>query len=259
MVTDFRLLTAASKAQKLLETYDIRRPSEIELDDVAWALGIQITSAPLGGAVAHLVRIGDTGTITISDSIKDTGRRRFAVAHELGHWELHKAISQKFFCSSADMRQYQASGPEIEANIFASELLLPRSMLDPSLLKVEPRMDILFSWAREFNVSLASAAVRYAGASRQPVMAVFSDGIRVQWWRRNSRLDTLWVENDQRLGEDCVAADLGVNPKQAGLMVQVEWAAWFPHIPDRGEEVFECSVRVNSFQTVSLLWVPSRY
>ena len=261
MPADPRLLTASFRAQKLLETYGITGPAEIVLEDIAWALGIEIVTAPLAGAEAHLVRVGNTGTITLSDAITEVGRRRFAIAHELGHWELHKDVSQSFFCSEADMRQYQQSGPEIEANTFASELLLPKTMINSATLKAEPDLDIIRDWSQTFNVSFTSAAVRYAGISRQPVMVVFSDGNQVRWWRRNEdRMAGLWFESEQRLGSCSIAADLNKNPRQAGVMRHVDWSAWFPHLEDKGEELFECAVQLHPYQTtLSLLWLPSRY
>ena len=261
MPADPRLLTASFRAQKLLETYGIKSPAEIILEDIAWALGIEVVTSSLSGAEAHLVRVGNAGTITLSNTIKEEGQRRFAIAHELGHWELHKDISQVFFCSEADMRQYQNSGPEIEANTFASELLLPKTMINPSTLKAEPDLDIIRTWSQTFNVSLTSAAVRYAGISRQPVMVVFSDGTQVHWWRRNEdRLAGLWFESEQRLGSCSIAADLNKNPTQAGVMSPVDWSAWFPHIEDKGEELFECALQLHPYNTImSLLWLPSRY
>jgi hypothetical protein len=42
---------------------------------------------------------------------------QFAVAHDLGHWLLHKNVSQVLACTSEDMvAKYKASPPEIEAN-----------------------------------------------------------------------------------------------------------------------------------------------
>ena len=103
--TDASLMVAAARAGKLLQMYGVNRPQDIRLDDLAWAQGIEIVASPLTGAEAHLVRVGDSGTITIRQDIPEEGRKRFAIAHEIGHWELHSAASQLFFCSADDMRQ----------------------------------------------------------------------------------------------------------------------------------------------------------
>ena len=65
-----RRLVAEARAQKLLDRFGLNRPSEIVLEDIAYALGIEITYRSLTGADAHLVRVGNKGGITISERIK---------------------------------------------------------------------------------------------------------------------------------------------------------------------------------------------
>ena len=54
------------------------------------------------------------------------GHQNFTLAHELGHWFLHKGVS-----SSVDDRVlgYSSDKVELEANDFASELLYPEELL----------------------------------------------------------------------------------------------------------------------------------
>jgi hypothetical protein len=56
-------------------------------------------------------------------------RRRFTVAHEVGHWELHaRPGGQDFWCRPADVSEVEDPGrraEEREANRFAAELLMP--------------------------------------------------------------------------------------------------------------------------------------
>ena len=63
--------------------------------------------------------------------IREEGRKRFAIAHELGHWFLHENESQFFVCTAEQMREYKGSPTEVEANIFASELLMPTFLFRP--------------------------------------------------------------------------------------------------------------------------------
>ena len=56
------------------------------------------------------------------------GRRRFTIAHELGHWVCHVAGSQAaapVYCRAADVDPRADRALEREANIFAAELLMP--------------------------------------------------------------------------------------------------------------------------------------
>lgn len=73
-------------------------------------------------------------------------RRRFSIAHELGHWHLHREGQQSLFCrraaldereerpSKAERRRRRKERPRLplaeeEANAFASALLMPRHLL----------------------------------------------------------------------------------------------------------------------------------
>src|SRR5262245_54831880 len=65
---------------------------------------------------------------------RSRGRRRFTVAHELGHWHLHREAEDTHarFCRSVDVggespELRQAPRIEAEANRFAAALLMPEA------------------------------------------------------------------------------------------------------------------------------------
>src|SRR5262245_59118721 len=113
------------RAAKLWARYGFATPDDLVLEDLAFALGVVVLEGRLDSADARLIRRGQKGLIRVKEDIPEPGRKRFAVAHEIGHWELHQAVSQVLSCTSEDMvAQYKASPPEIEANYFAAELLM---------------------------------------------------------------------------------------------------------------------------------------
>jgi hypothetical protein len=80
-------------------------------------------------------------------------RRRFSVAHEVGHFLLHALDQQQaVFCRAADMRPDPDSPERLrerEANRFAAELLMPEPMvvreaqrLGPDPLALAPRFAV---------------------------------------------------------------------------------------------------------------------
>ena len=236
-------------------------PSEIALEDIAWALGVEVATGSLSGAEAHLVRVGDVGTIMLSDRLVNPGDRRFAIAHELGHWRMHGADSQVFFCTDSDMKEYRHSGQELEANTFASELLMPKSMIDHKALRGEPNWSIVEGLSKQFSVAAITAAIRYAELAPQPVIAVFSDGRNVHWWRENrARMDGLWLESRQTISDESVVFHESESRSGDFSLQQVPWHAWFPHIEAReDEELWEFSATLDDKGTMlSMLWVPSR-
>lgn len=65
-------------------------------------------------------------------------RRRFTIAHELGHWQLHRGAEHAVFCRAASIEPAVADGaaaavplplPEEEANAFAAAVLMPARLL----------------------------------------------------------------------------------------------------------------------------------
>ena len=113
------LIRAGGAAFKLSREYGFAHPRDIRLEDIAMDRGVLVIVGGISGCEGRLVRKGKKGIIRVSDAIPEVGRQRFAIAHELGHWELHDS-TQWFVCSAADLRDYERSAIETEANTFAS-------------------------------------------------------------------------------------------------------------------------------------------
>src|SRR5688572_13375498 len=111
-------IRAAAEALRLWKLYGLESPRDLILEDLAMARGILVMDGKLDSAAARLVRSGDSGIARISDRIREPGRRKFAIAHEIGHWELHKKQSHLLACTDEDMlARYGASPLEVEASI----------------------------------------------------------------------------------------------------------------------------------------------
>jgi hypothetical protein len=77
-----------------------------------------------------------------SEGVQWPGRRRFTIAHELGHWILHRPGQDSLFCRRAtvaenedERRKRDAGRPELpvgerEANAFAAALLMPAPLIE---------------------------------------------------------------------------------------------------------------------------------
>lgn len=252
-----RIFLAETRAAKLLDRFGINQPQDIVLEDLAYALGVEIVFQALAGAEAHLVRVGDKGGITVSTRIRERGRQRFAIAHEMGHWMLHEGRTQFFRCTAEDMRDYESSSEEIEANVFASELLMPVRMMNPTFRTTQPGLNIPREMAETFDVSLTAATLRYVTKFKFPLMVAFSSNGCVNWWRRNEELmEYIYLERGQRLmpGSRAVAVAAGDPPDLE--MVEVAWEAWFPHLDARAGTLREQSLRFDQYDMqMSLLWL----
>lgn len=109
-----------------------RHEVPVDIEWIAKDQGAQIRLEPLEDTVSGVLVIRDgVATIGVNSSHADT-RRRFTIAHELGHYLLHKQLSHVFVDAVYFRDQESSDGTmlhEIEANAFAAELLMPESIL----------------------------------------------------------------------------------------------------------------------------------
>ncbi|WP_317056149.1 ImmA/IrrE family metallo-endopeptidase [Roseovarius rhodophyticola] len=129
-------------------------------------LGIGLQAAFLTQGISGMLeRIGDSFLITVSAKDPYT-RQRFTLAHELGHYMLHRhlvgdGIDDDRAYRSTESGKYHNTmiGPseETEANKFAANLLMPRELVN--LEKKKPGTTVA-SMAQLFGVSEHAMSIR---------------------------------------------------------------------------------------------------
>jgi hypothetical protein len=141
------------------------------------------------GALAPAPK-GKTGWAIIYNSdVRSRGRINFTLAHEFGHYLLHRqAYPDGFQCSSEDMARWESQYGQLEqeANAFAAALLMPlddfREQIDS---KYRPTLDELGRCAARYDVSLIAATLRWLHyTERRAVLVVSRDGFIL--WARSS-------------------------------------------------------------------------
>jgi len=249
------LILASQRAEEIIKTLRIREPSEIELKDIAMARGVLVRERFLKGSEARLVRRDRSGIITVDKSIPEEGRKRFAVAHDLGHFELHRE-SQLLFCTEQDMVVWNENKPqEIEANEFAANMLMPESLFKVHLRKEKPNLDMIKFLADEFRTTLTATAVRYAQLSPEPCAAVISrDGI-IQWYRKSGHFRH-HVKVGSKLSPNSYAFDYFDGLDVPTQPMKVPAYAWLVGNVDGEAEIMEHSLVFTRYNVVlSLLWI----
>ena len=74
-----------------------------------------------------VLRNGDETQVFINDKIHNRNRRRFTLAHELGHALLGHSLDEIHYRNSEIDSQTDAQ--EVEANVFARDILMPATVL----------------------------------------------------------------------------------------------------------------------------------
>jgi Zn-dependent peptidase ImmA (M78 family) len=154
-------------AQELLETYALGLP--IDVVAIAEAQGITIRMEEMEDAVSGLLVIkGKVVTLGVNKS-HHPNRQRFTIAHELGHFFLHREESSVFvddvpvvlFRNEASAEGTQKR--EIQANAFAAELLMPACLIKEQLAlqPIDAFDDVsLKQLAVQFGVSVRAITIR---------------------------------------------------------------------------------------------------
>jgi Zn-dependent peptidase ImmA (M78 family) len=124
---------AEAAAVRVRTDFGLADDTLVDVGEIANQLGAEIVYEGLGADVSGmLVREQDRVVIGVNLSHPDT-RRRFTIAHEIGHLVLHRGrplLVDPVRINLRDSRSSLATDlEEIEANSFAAELLMPKSLV----------------------------------------------------------------------------------------------------------------------------------
>jgi hypothetical protein len=124
------------------------------------------------------------GIITVRKSIRESGQKRFVIAHEIGHYESPVLPGIAYNCTSADLNQsnQQIKPEERAANRFAAELLMPRFLFIPRMAGKQPSMDLVKDLASEFKTSLTATLRRFVELSDSRCALVFSEKWKIKYY-----------------------------------------------------------------------------
>ena len=160
------LSTAEKKAISVLARMGIAEVP-VPVEQIARRLGAQVTYEGFDGDISGML-FRDEGRAVIGvNSRHASTRQRFTVAHEIGHLEMHKG--QPVFIDRfvrVNMRDGQSTLEERQANAFAAELLMPRSLVPEEIERVlAKRLDftqpeLVAGLAQRFQVSPAAMQYR---------------------------------------------------------------------------------------------------
>jgi predicted transcriptional regulator len=104
-------------------------------------------------------------------------RQRFTIAHELGHFILHRDQRQSFNCDKESV--YSGADTirviEREADDFASNLLMPGDLLREWISNQRIDLHVLSALAKRFQVSFEALCIRFIKFTTQRAILVYWD------------------------------------------------------------------------------------
>lgn len=196
-------------ARELLMRLELR--SAGDLDVLTTRLRLSVTEVDSDGFDGVLVRRADRskGIIAINSGIREDGRKRFAICHEIGHFILPGHGTDRCICKSEDIESWRKGAPEheIEANEFASELLLPYKEIKPFVRQKSLTIAIAQDVSTEFQSSLTAASLKCVEVTEERCAVVFSVAGSIKWFRRNDNFH-YFVRVNQKVSDESYAGQL---------------------------------------------------
>ena len=180
------------------------------LQDIATQVGIwNIREQKLGAIEGALVvpKGKIEGEILLHSDLYPE-RKRFTLAHEIGHFvhPMHHPEHGKFECKKKDMHLQTAKNNielrEVEANKFASELLLPSFFVQEAFPSIEAiNLDALVNLSELFKISKAAAAWKIFDLYKGRIAFIFTLNGTVSYLRTDGFPHiTTWYRRSMPIG-----------------------------------------------------------
>ena len=155
------------RAVELLDSNNLFS-APVSLDDLAKKLGIRVKHEDLEDEVSGFLVAKEGRSTVVLNKNHHHNRRRFTLAHEIGHFVLHKELDEVFLDANLTYfrsKDYPGADSRIEreANCFAAELLMPKriiaKLIEKKNMDISDESDFL-SLAKAFKVSERALAIR---------------------------------------------------------------------------------------------------
>lgn len=244
---------AAVYAKALRAELQLR--GRVDLEKIAEKMNLSIREKDLSGCDGALLRsmTGSKGIIVVKQSIREFGRKRFTIAHELGHLMLEGASAA---CISSDIGQWSdTKKSEKDADEFAAELLIPSDEVQSLINSEKPSLQLISRVAEQYETSLSASAWRYCDIVSVPCAIIWSTNRVIQWLRKSDSFN-FFLRRGVNVPEGSYALVAYKGERLPEGPEPVPAAEWIEH-PRllEGAEIWEQSLKLPYYDSViTLLW-----
>lgn len=242
-----------SPAERLLQELGVTEPDEIDLEAIAYYVNARVRYRSLDGCEARIIGKGDEAIITVNAN-STYRRKRFSIAHELGHWHHHRG--KCLTCRVEEYRPRDALSPERTADSYAADLLMPYYLFRP-LARQQGKLTFkaVTALADIFNASKPATAIRLVESDYSPALLVCHGPKGRKWFTRAPSVPQRWFPQDS-LDADSYAFGIqfGGNPDDT-LPRKIGADAWFDRRDADRFEVHEQTMRTSPEETLTLVLI----
>ena len=250
------MTAAAALAEMLLEKLEITGKPDLA---VCRQLGLRVREVPSTGFDGTLIRSKSArkGVIGVRESIREQGRKRFTVAHEIGHFVIPHHRLLKNVCGERVIDSYKSTlnKAELEANQFAAEFLLPARAVR-TWFDGEPSWAKISSVAEEFETSLSATARRFMDLTAASVALLWQRAGKVGWFHTSDAF-TYFLPLEELPSSTSMAGKLFAGEAGGTDFEPVDPNLWVSRRDaEKVDMLLEHSVSLPNYAAVlTLLWV----
>jgi uncharacterized protein DUF955 len=242
-----------SPAERLLQELGITEPREIDLEAIAYYVNARVKYRQLDGCEARIIGRDDEAIITVN-STSAHRRKRFSIAHELGHWHHHRG--KCLACRAEEYRPRDSLSPERTADAYAADLLMPYYLFRPlARQQGKPTFKAIAALADAFDTSRPATAIRYVESDCVPAILVCHGPTGRKWFTRAPSVPRKWFpQSDIDAHSFAFGVQFGGKaddpfPRKIGA------DAWFDRHDAERFEIHEQTIRISSVETLTLLLI----
>jgi len=240
-------------AERLLQELGITEPSEIDLEALAHHSGACVRFRPLDGCEARIIGHNDKAIITVNNR-SPFRRRRFSIAHELGHWHHHRG--KALVCRAEEFRPRDALSPERIADAYAADLLMPNYLFHP-LARQQGKLNFkaVNALAEIFQTSQTATAIRLVESDHSPALLVCHGSQGRKWFTRAPTVPDKWFPRDTLDAESFAFGVLFGNKPDDPIPRRIGADAWFDRWEAERFEVHEQTMRTGTDEVLTLVLI----
>ncbi|WP_166967348.1 ImmA/IrrE family metallo-endopeptidase [Yeosuana marina] len=248
------------EANKLLNNLGWSKPGDLTLNEIAFASNAFVEESIIEGSEGRIVMRGNEAIITVSSKIEFEPKKKFVLSHEIGHLILHKDISELFSDTDKTLYDWFANGKhEIEANQFASELLMPSELFKSRVIGEKMSLDLIRETADFFGTSQTATLLKYKDLGDFSVSIIYMENGIVKWKTESTDFPLKFLKIGSKAPDGSVAGDFFNGQGLEEAPVLVEALEWFPDdfgIEEHLEtELYEHNFRIGTNGLLCCLWM----
>ena len=192
------------RAKNLLENCGLEEVTDFPMDLLVAGLDAILIEEELPNCDGKII-FGNTKTIIkVNSKIQFQERKRFVVGHEIGHLIMHKGMQlpddsfMNFNIIEGMEKALKTGKQELEANEFASELLMPEKLFIKEAKGKKFSPLLIKQLSERFKTSLTATLFRYLQFELHPICLVFIVNGKVKYWKKSKEFK-VWLNEYNHL------------------------------------------------------------